>query len=224
MPKAGSSFANALWQWGCNSTYASGPAHRKEELNPYVAECGDSFHGMPEPRGMRSSHRPILNDAEEVLFRGHVVGMLRHPVERIASGYAHQFHDCGKMSKDFVCYSVINGHGVTGPCPEKVPPELEEATVLKYAQCVAGCATHMLSGRYCNGDMLKVARGGDLNRSRWSMAQHAERALSLMRNGVYGFVGDTDQWQRSICIFAGLCIRPARTRTLSRDQSVTRAF
>lgn len=31
-----------------------------------------------------------------------------------------------------------------------------------------------------------------------------QRAVTWTRNGLFGFVGDTDQWDRSICVFVGL--------------------
>lgn len=217
VPKAGSSFADALWQWGCNESvyrYASG-----SRAHPFVPECADSFTAngapFPEPPGLKSSHLPLLDDEPYSRFlQGHVVGMIRHPVERIASGYAHRFHDCDKEEfHKFQCERIANGRRSVGRCPEMVPPEREEEIVVMYARCVQGCAAHMLTGRYCNGHVPKRRT----NRSLPPRQQHytpieqtRQMALARLRGGVFGFVGDTDQWSRSICIFAG--IYPPRFR------------
>lgn len=149
---------HALWWWGCK------PNQRKrgDAIKPTTeAECTDSFKSRNtsgalvsifEPAVLDKGHRPLIGPSKsptkEQLRRmlgqfyddaphlmGHVVGFLRHPVERVASGYAHGFHDCSKKRL------LIGYKGLSFDAnPWDVPQRLEEELVLKYAACVEGCA------------------------------------------------------------------------------------
>lgn len=187
VPKTGGSLAFALWAWGC--TY-----FERGVRQPHLeAQCRDSFQlwnsSVPiDSLHLERPHRPLgivpglLDDAKSI--RGHLVGMMRDPVARVASGYAAGFSLCTPLS---------NGHGrsTKARLPWHVAPEDEEAAVLEYAACVRGCTTRMLTGRSCEGGHVRESE--------------ALKAAEMIReDGLFGFLGDTSQWERSICIFVGL--------------------
>lgn len=112
--------------------------------------------------------------------------MLRHPVARTVSGYLGDngvgLHSCGALRRKYHC-------GATGPCDgdsgapglwfknfTAIPP-------MEYARCVENCMANMLTGRRCQ------ARG----------LPDVPKAVQVVRAAA--FVGLTDHWLLSICLF-----------------------
>ena len=75
-----------------------------------------------------------------------LVGMFRDPKARVASGYAHAFHDCPAMAKRYGCDEHANEL-----CAGAA--SVTEAKVAEYFECVRGCQGRMLTGGHCHRDV-----------------------------------------------------------------------
>ena len=194
VPKAGSSFQNTLLAWGCHPSRMPlsrdvGTVAQFLETNPV---CSGSFApGQPV-----ASHHP-LSASDRVARPGRVVGIFREPLKRIASGYAHNFHDCKPLQRRYKCSTSHSDF----TCASRVPQRAEEATVLAYARCVEGCWRRMMCGQQCGRRALPPMR--QHYRTAAAAAHVAAPTLVLARR-VFAFVGHTGAWARSICVFVGL--------------------
>lgn len=130
------------------------------------------------------AHKPLpkLLPAD---ITGKLVMMIREPHRRIASGYTDNLHDCRAMQKEFGVKEYQ-----TSPHPNQ--PSCTNATeILRYAKCVEGCVLNMILGRYCSS--------GTKDRTK----SDVDRAARIIENES-GFVGLTDLWSTSVCVFAAL--------------------
>ena len=187
VPKAGTSFTSALLEYGCRYNGSAGLLHllndaRTGRLDPVKARCApDAFESQ-----LGVSHPPLTTDQAH---RAHVVGMFRAPIDRVASGLAHNFHDCEAVPRhlNVSCSATHNDYG----CAAKVA-DLEQATLM-YADCVTGCVTRMLTGTPCGRNSIKAPAAASRN----------SLAISRLQTA-FKFMGDTGMWNRSVCIFCGL--------------------
>lgn len=209
VPKTGSSFATTLAHFGCPFLPA-GVA---------IKEPSDLFSTYPQLRmpcqsgfkRFESGHDPLPNSAD----LRHVVSMFREPKARLASGYFHRLHDCPSLRNN-VCiprYHPQIGkkfppeNGLPGDCDKffQIPLQQQKPTIVEYSRCVGGCATHMLAGRPCGikPDMITTAAEAD------------SKAKALKTMEQLGFVGLTEQWPLSVCLFhmrfGGNCLRESFT-------------
>jgi hypothetical protein len=210
VPKTGSTFLNVLLLHP--GICPSWPATKAvvspdifEELNASVF-CPGAFSTTYHPVGPMG-HDGIGDVYEANAGRG--VIMLRQPEQRLMSGYLHVTNES-------------RPHG--WPHPEAPPENFRE-----YADVMSGCVVKMLTrgGRAIRADP-NVCAG--------PAATDAETALAVTRLGDgFPFVGLTDEWKLSVCLFlamfGGECrpqmlenTRPGRSRTRSNDYAVDEDF
>lgn len=194
VPKTGSSFATTLAHFGCPSLPASRTVKEPSNL-PYglMLPCQDSFERF------ESGHEPVPNSSD----LGHVVSMFREPKERLASGYFHRLHDCPGLRNKVCVPRDTPENGLNGDCDRffQTPLQQQKPTIAEYNKCVGGCTAHMLAGRPCgiNPDMRTIAVETD------------SKVKALKAIDQLGFVGITEQWPLSVCLFhvrfGGTCLR-----------------
>jgi hypothetical protein len=196
VPKCGSSFATALAHLACGDKIEKEMTVREPGVPSKGTEDWNSKCGEGSFARFDSGHVPLprtMSDQE----LNKVVMMVRSPKSRISSAYIHNLHDCGALQRK---YNML----------ENAPPKLaldgkiEPAILAEYATCVHSCTVNMLVGRGCafeNKDGLNVP-------SEEEQASDLQTALSRLRK--FGFVGLTDQWDLSICLwhakFGGECL------------------
>ena len=198
VPKAGSSFQNTLLAWGCHPSRMPlssdvGTVALFLDSNP---GCSGSF-ARGHRNGSTVSGHPPLSASDRVARPGRVVGFFREPLKRIASGYAHNFHDCMPLQRRYQCSTSHFDF----TCASRVPQRAEEATVLAYARCVEGCARRMMRGERCGRRALPPTRE---HYHMAAAAAHVAAPTLVLARHVFAFVGHTGAWARSICVFVGL--------------------
>jgi len=104
---------------------------------------------------------------------------VRRPVDRVVSGFHHSMHDCRSLQARHGC-DEDSDHDTCN----------RNANFTEYAQCVRGCTARMLTGHACGDTDVTVATQPTL----------ASDAVRVMRNHV-GFVGMTEHWAASVCLF-----------------------
>ena len=124
-------------------------------------------------------HRPLPRDAPNR------VTLMREPLRRIASGFAHDLHDCKELRERFGCGGWQPGYA--NACAQRVWRDVGVDALLEYSKCVGGCAANLLTGRYCDSPARALGRSG------------VERAASELR--AFAFVGLTDRWTESVELF-----------------------
>jgi len=116
-----------------------------------------------------------------------VVTMVREPMSRILSGYFdndERLHDCRPLRDKHSCAKrgACQGDVHEGSARITNPAVID---VVAYAKCVASCAANMYSGHRC-GDYAKPG---------------AENQVVAGRIQKFAFVGLTEEWDLSICLF-----------------------
>ena len=114
------------------------------------------------------------------------VGMFREPSTRMASGFAHAFHDCPAMTSKYGC----DEHAVV-ICPAVMQVTVEK--VKEYFDCVKGCQTRMTVGQSCAQSGEYVEPSAD---------QIKEAIRHIWQHFVY--VGITEQFEDSVKDFSKL--------------------
>jgi hypothetical protein len=153
-------------------------------------------------KGMMHFHRPLRRDTST----GHrsragkdepveaVASFFRDPVARAASGFVNSYHDCPQaryvsgMSHYRAC-RVLTMPNASAEALRQV-----QRTIRFYAHCLAGCQAAMVTGHSC---VRANASEDD-----WRVA---EAALKIPR---FAFVGITEHWVASECVFARDFPRP----------------
>jgi len=193
IPKTGSSFATTLAHFGCPSIPTSVTVKevsllsRLDQSSPNVPFtriyplnewCPHSFARF------ESGHAPMPAWAQYE----HVVSMFRDPKRRLVSGYFHNFHDCPRLRRRHYCTGENIG------CSHLFAAQWwrQKERLHEYANCVSGCQALMLTGRPCGVHGMR--RPGPVNDS----AAESEALAALER---LGFVGLTEEWPTSVCLF-----------------------
>ncbi|CAM9529115.1 unnamed protein product [Choristocarpus tenellus] len=174
VPKCGTSFEIPLAKYACPNV----PDVRRH-MNELNELCPGSFSRF------RFGHQPLSKLAQQG-EAGHVVLMMRPPLNRIVSGYLHNFHDCMQMQARY----GVDDHG-----PLRNPMRDEDDVLLEYAHCVKGCVARMLTGEWCDGDKGK-------HRSASVQTKQAMEALQVLESVT--FVGMTESWNESMCLFEAM--------------------
>jgi hypothetical protein len=196
VPKCGSSFATALAHLACGDKIDINETVREPGVPSVGTETWNSKCGEGSFARFDSGHLPMpekMTDNE----LSKVVMMVRAPKSRISSGYIHNFHDCGPLQTK---YNLLEN----APPAFALDGNIEPDTLEEYAICVQSCTVNMLTGRHCayaRKDAIEVP-------SEEERASDVKTAISRLRK--FGFVGLTDQWDLSICLwhakFGGECI------------------
>lgn len=205
VPKCGSSVANVLFQYGCPSF-----PRNESTIGPWsllglfnLTENGDQIwireHCGNAFTRFASGHSPLPGDTDEAFWENNnVVSFLRDPMERIISGFLHNFHTCGDyqlMNLPFlVNYRTESGQlNFTSLFSDQNRADLQEAYRV-YWNCVRGCATKMILGSTC-GDNYSD------NSTLDSVHAIPESVNRLLK---FAFVGLTDEWERSVQLWRSL--------------------
>eukprot|EP00450_Noctiluca_scintillans_P026580 CAMPEP_0194534920 /NCGR_PEP_ID=MMETSP0253-20130528/73286_1 /TAXON_ID=2966 /ORGANISM="Noctiluca scintillans" /LENGTH=361 /DNA_ID=CAMNT_0039380627 /DNA_START=11 /DNA_END=1096 /DNA_ORIENTATION=- len=204
VPKCGSSFINTIAHYTCPQLPADLEVRFERDALKMSEVCSNEMFG----RFQDTDHKPLKGD--EPLEN--VVMMLRNPRQRLLSAYnawPEALHSCSKLRHKHNCVrpATLDPHPSyetdqkrdLAPCDGDIFDASlhvftrNSATIplMEYGACVANCSTNMLSGRRCDeegpADVMK--------------------ALNTVE--IAGFVGLTDHWFSSIClfhtIFGGTC-------------------
>jgi len=179
IPKAGSSFATAIAHLACGSRIGKEVKVSEPSYRDWKKKCGKEHIAR-----FTSGHRPL---DPGVQLRT-VVTLVRPARQRIISGYFHSLHDCPELQKEL--------HISENP-PWKVH-QIDRDLLLKYGNCVQGCASSMLSGHGC-------ATG---KRSLEDLQADAHQAVAKIPQ--IGFVGLTNHWDLTVCMwhakYGGECL------------------
>ena len=210
VPKAGSSFGTAIAHLACGGKIPEKmTVNEPGETSEWKRKCGSDHINS-----FSSGHWP-LNLTETALSK--VVLMLRPTRARIISGFINNLHDCVDLQTEL----RLNEHG------RSMEGKVDAKLLRRYVDCVQSCTTNMLVGKYCGEGAIPLwARGNSLQKSVEHSSSDVKEASARLEK--VGFVGLTDQWDLSICLwhamFGGSCL-PAEftntrktTRTLSNDE------
>lgn len=193
VPKCGSGLATALVHFACGKKVAENLTLIEPGLDNrggtglatkyWNEKCGDHRFLRFE-----SAHAP-LDEQMTKHSLSKVVMMVRPPEERALSGYLHNLHDCTPLQHK---YSITNQNGKRW----KPDGDIDPTSFKEYAACVDSCTTNMLVGHSC-GYQGKGSKPAFLHKA-------LERLPQL------GFVGLTDHWELSMCLwhakFGGKCL------------------
>jgi hypothetical protein len=183
MPESGSGWATTVAHHACKGTIPDDllvlePA---DFFASWGTSCNRSLF-----RRFKSGHQPLTATTDEGL--SHVVVMIRDPIQRILSGYYNGFHDCSELRQKYNCKTSE----LTGNLRCDGDIELEDGSTIRdgaaippldYARCVENCSANMLTGRVCS-------QKGEVQ-----VEQAVDRINKL------GFVGLTDEWALSVCLW-----------------------
>lgn len=192
IPKTGSSFATTLAHFGCpgipasvtvkevswlNRLNSSGDAVPFFTIYPPNVWCPHSFSRF------ESGHAPIRPWEKYE----HVVSMFRDPKRRLVSGYFHNFHDCPRLRRRHFCPEE------NCKCAHLYSAQWwrQKERLHEYSNCVSGCQALMLTGRPCGAHGMRAP----------AMRRPAAEAAALAAVERMGFVGLTEEWPMSVCLF-----------------------
>ena len=187
VPKCGSSFAYPLAATHC-PWYDNNELHQLLRMvlhpDPVCVRRMSRFEPGHAPIPLRASSHDIAS----------VVTVVRHPHERIASGFLHHFHDCPLMARE------LNVSSRPVPDVSEVARweqySQDRQLVLKYARCAAGytgCMFTPSDGR--------CARGSTRPRA-------VDVASVLVKMRSFAFIGIQEQWEKSLCLYNAMYGRP----------------
>ncbi|CAM9517467.1 unnamed protein product, partial [Phaeothamnion confervicola] len=190
IPKCGSSFATTLVQFACPQLFSKG----KMEGSEMVMEPTNFMKDFPLsewcPGGFDTFHSGHCGAPTEVVADrpGNIAMMVRDPVERLVSGFLHNFHDCPEMHS---LYSVdpdgLPWYSVPSGPWEGNSAELDHM-LFQYGTCVEGCTVKQINGRECLMDS-----------SRRPLEEEIELALNVVAK--IGFIGITGRWEESVSLW-----------------------
>jgi len=195
VPKTGTSIWREIIQYQCAEV------ETEEQLMEIFYRTGKQAE--PCAASIQRGHHPLSATRNETTpSLNQTVTLLRRPVERIASGFVHNLHDCDAMQNHF----SINDHSDIQLSMDQICRDIEaqvntttaaaqsknyaENIVLAYAKCVAGCAANMLSGVHC---------GRKTRRPRPQNSYDYPRLFETLDSLL--FVGITDRWEETVCLW-----------------------
>lgn len=177
IPGTGSGFATTLAHHACGEKLPKDAAILEPSYLYEASTCDPSRFGR-----FSSGYDPVERDAD----LSHVVVMLREPSQRALSGYFNDLHDCPEIRSKYNCYESEGSYLCDGDetdekgriirNPRVIPP-------LEYATCVENCMANMLTGHSCS------ERGS------------VDVAEAVSAVGKLGFVGISEEWALSICLW-----------------------
>jgi len=184
IPKCGTSFLNTLYHYACPGipTKASvgteiNPEHQEEDLTMKYP-MDESWDEICTIRFEMTSifvvrgHDPIRDDTK----LENVFAMFREPFDRLVSGFNYNRHMDGKLRH----YRQLIGKAVRGRSRD-----VQFEMYYKFGDLL-GCQTKMVVGYRCASDTVLTK----------THMKKAKKRIERM-----GFVGITDDWNRSICLF-----------------------
>jgi len=182
--KTGTSFANTLYHTPAICANMLADSYVSKAVGDYGTWDHEAWGREREmcPGGFSKSYRSTLSfwlheglsRDTWTLNRGHFVTMLRQPEQRMLSDY---------YNKDIQPMRYPTGEGVW-PYTSKTPSARE------YAEVMAGCSVRQLT----------IDDYDPCYRVEYPTREDVNLAINRLRQG-FAFVGITDHWDRSICLF-----------------------
>jgi hypothetical protein len=194
IPKTGSSIWREMIQYMCptiNSTEQVDEIFRLVMIGKPRPSCAESI--IPGHAPMRS-------------IPSKTIAIIRSPIDRMASGFVHNLHDCkllqnqnrvsehGNAMEEMhkICQGVIaetaktnrTRRGIEGEGYGQGINNSITDLVLSYAKCVSGCSSNMLSGAAC-----------------FKKPPHPFNIKSELILESLAFVGLTDRWDETLCLW-----------------------
>ena len=123
-----------------------------------------------------------------------VASIFRKPNSRIASAFVHEMHDCGLVGKRGNPNAEEVCRGLLAPNTTAEERMFLESRVIKFANCVSGCGTRLHIGGGCSHHANYTNLHGG------SFESQVPLAIRKMKR--FAFVGLTDRWSESMCLFA----------------------
>jgi hypothetical protein len=181
LPQTGSGLATVVAHHACGSVLSEDET--VEEPSDFLEKWGPACDPSRFGRFI-SGHDPLsVSEAGDVQ---HVVVMLRDPAQRILSGYHHDLSDCHAIMRKYNCKTAFGKTRCDGDIETEdghYKRDPNSISPLEYAKCVENCTANMLTGRSCDHSALV----------------DVDRAVKLVDE--VGFVGLTDEWALSICLW-----------------------
>ncbi|CAE7676867.1 hypothetical protein AK812_SmicGene10751 [Symbiodinium microadriaticum] len=190
-PKAGTSFAATLWNYACGQE-APLDLSVSPLASPDCQACYDlALKGRYPPdqycrEGVLSSrfetqHNPV-SQMQTRYEKWQVVGMFRRPAQRLISAYHNGLHASGFQKEEY--------QDMVQACTRG------EKAVACYARYpgIAGCTARMLTGGDC-AEASSKRNGEPFDGGR----QRLRQALEMLED--MAFVGLTERWDESVCLF-----------------------
>jgi len=171
IPKTGSGIATAVAHLLCGDKIRKGKIV-KEPDQRLMNRCGPAHF-----QRFDIGHKPLKPGVD----LSKVVTVLRQPRQRIISGYFHSFHDCRPLQRKY-------NFSVTDSTP-KLPMgsnTINSSLLMEYADCVQACAINIITGHWCS-------------HSDQDPSEQIAQAIDTVNK--IGYVGITEQWELSICLF-----------------------
>ena len=206
IPKNGGSFTYTVFGYACPSRKlvieGQGVHHPRES-------CGGNISKLQATLTHGNYHTPLIWMSNGRLHPlvGSVVGLFRRPSQRLLSAFYHMREKPWCCTQDWGLSEVSRRQAVN---------RMRNASELAAAPGMLGCQTKMILGRPCC----------DLSQPTMAEVGHA---LTFVRTQM-AFVGLTEDWSRSICLwharFGGPLrhnelrnLRPTHAPTTARDAS-----
>mmetsp|Transcript_1631 Transcript_1631/g.4232 ORF Transcript_1631/g.4232 Transcript_1631/m.4232 type:complete len:383 (+) Transcript_1631:85-1233(+) len=180
LPKTGGGFANTIAHAVCAQElpehyYMIGP----KSLAKSNYSCRHRFARFDE------GHQPLSGWDFEKLpepAAAHVVTLFREPQQRLLSGFYHHRHDCPSIRLSRFCFAEDSD---SAECLALSSAAATSEELEPYGRCVGSCQARLVAGYRCAGD---VPMPEDL-------------AKALDRIDRFAFVGLTEEFSRSVCLF-----------------------
>lgn len=203
IPKCGSSFATLLVQYACPSlpknltvaepSYFQYPVGIKLNFTEY---CSNAFSRFESGHAPLPDRIALFQAGKEFWEENNIVTFLRHPNERIPSGFLHNFHDCMvdelalKYAWLFPREQVL-AQDASSPDYARLFHESNRENLTDiftyYWRCVEGCASRMVLGYPC---------GNNFSRPKVTFTPSLFRSVAW-RLDRFAFIGLTERWEES---------------------------
>jgi len=180
VPKSGTSFGNAVITYACDglldgNVFVPSEKPGNDNLEMWL-HTGIHFHqcrALANATERCGQHQPLTTDDTCVNWqRRQAVGMFRQPEQRILSAYYH---------------TGIDGNAA----PWGIDKTLSNMSLDDYKTLQAGCATRMLTGDSCLPESHPTQ---PINNTVVDLAKERLRS--------FAFVGLTEEWDLSVCLFS----------------------
>jgi len=190
IPKAGSSFGNALITLSCDDLpdYAAyTPSLATKNLYQWITKSGYSERCASLSRQLEScsGHFALSTKGSCSTQSGQVVGMFRQPEQRILSAFHHT--------------------GYYQTMPWNCTRDNANVTLDVYKTWQAGCATRMLTGSACMDEKATPIDAATLQ-------------LAKQRLHDFAFVGLQEEWQLSMCLLSSMTGMSCHRRMLMNNR------
>lgn len=180
IPESGAGFATTVAHHACGDRLPENLS--VEEPDAFSREwshvCDASKFGR-----FTNGNIPLVESGEEL---AHAVVMIRDPAQRVVSSYFGDMHDCPEFRAKHKCVEVGGSWRCAGDVQNADLTFSRDPLVMspvEYGKCVENCTANMMSGRGC------------------STVGEVDVELAVDNIDKLGFVGLTDEWALSICLW-----------------------